>query len=368
MRIPFLKASLPRIEAWQDHLQTAYDQSWFSNFGTLERRFAAQCATTFARSGYEVVTVTNATSGLTAALIGLGVKGRVLIPSFTFAGTLHAVKAAGCTPYLADVDPMTSELSLGELDKALERGGIHAVMPVRAFGFVRDQSALVARCKDHGIPVIFDSAAAFGAPGLHGAVGSAGGEIEVFSLHATKTVAVGEGGLVFAPSEIAERIRQATNFGFQPDRRFGDGGNMKLDEVRAAIGLAALEQAPGIIARRAELAAEYGALFAKQNKVAAAPTDPGPTPWQSYPVCFANTELRSAAIGELAKDGIETRAYYAPSLSQAYLGARLEGQGETPVSDDLADRMLCLPLYHQMSQNESDYVLRALQKMLEVLA
>ncbi len=364
MRVPFLRASLPPIEAWAPSLQTAYDKKWFSNFGSIERRFAERCAEVFGAPDYEVVPVTNATSGLTATLLGLGIKGRVLLPAFTFAGTLHAIKAAGCLPCLGDVDPQTGELTIAAVEQALSRGPVEAIMPVRAYGFVRNRDDLIAYCSDRNIPVIFDSAAAFGAPGLHGKIGSSLGEIEVFSLHATKTVSVGEGGLIFAPRDVADRIRSVTNFGFRPDRSFGDGGNMKLDEVRAAIGLAALDTAPEIIAHRARIAADYDAALDPWTAIATRPVAPGPTPWQSYPVRFATHEARQIVETALAEKDIETRIYYAPSLSKGYLGDELEGQDMVQTSEMLAETMLCLPIHPAMTQPERDHVLAALTQAL----
>lgn len=365
--IPFLRAELPPIATWIPILQEAYARHHFTNFGILEREFATRCRDLYAAPGYDVVTVTNATCGMTAVLMGLGIVGRVVMPAFTFPATLQAIVMARCTPVVLDIDRKYWELDLLQTERALAGGDVAAVVTVRPYGFVRDQGQLAALCQRYGCPLLIDAAAAFGHPGRRGAIGSSSGEIEVISLHATKTFAVGEGGLVFAPAGHAATIRGVTNFAFDVDRNFGDGGNMKLDEIRAAIGLAMLEQIDGIVARRAAIAHTYHRTFVPHAAAGLVllPSDVGATAWQCFPVRCRDTALRDHLASDLAAAGIGTRAYYSPNASEGYRGGA--GMIEPAVPSEanfLSAQVLCLPLYPGLTDREVATIMDALDDSL----
>ena len=355
--MPFLRAYLPPVADWAPLLELSYAQQRFSNFGPAHERFCQACRR-FAALGYEPVLVANATAGLTAVLTALNTQGAVVLPAFTFPATLHAVIAAGCEPILCDADPTTWEMDLTHLERLFSEYSVAAVMPVRSYGLIRDQSALLALTKANNAPVIFDSAAGFGHPDRLGSIGSANGEIEVFSLHATKVFAIGEGGLIFLPEAQAARLRATVNFGFLPDRRFEDGCNAKIDEIRAAIGLAMLDQIDGIILQRDQRARAYARLFARFEDRVTAAVAPGPTPWQSYPVRFQNGSLRDVVMRRLMAAGIETRPYYAPTIGSGYAGIRGPrfDPALTPVAERLSREVLCFPIYQSMTGDEQTYV------------
>ncbi len=158
-RFPLICPVLPKPEAWLPYLQTSYDHHYFTNFGPNEQLLSRRLADRFCPNG-EVVLACNATAALTATLIALNVHGLVAVPAFTFPATLQAIGAAGCQPLLLDVDPVTWELQPATVARAMERHRIDAIMPVRVFGFVRDNAEMIALASDRNIPVVFDAAAA----------------------------------------------------------------------------------------------------------------------------------------------------------------------------------------------------------------
>lgn len=370
MKVPFLRANLSPPETWVPLLVTSYEHHRFSNFGPLYARFCNLCTERFATDGYRAVLVANATVGLTAALIAREVRGDVIIPAFTFPATMLAVIAAGCRPVLCDVDPQTWELDTGRVRRLLETRRIGAVMPVRSFGLFRDYTDMLRVCAEHRCPVIVDAAASFGHNEHRHAIGSPQGHVEVFSLHATKVFSIGEGGLVFAPRDVAAALERVQNFGLNPDRTFGDGCNAKVDEVRCAIGLAALESIDAVIATRSALAAKYLSLFARYPQLVQCPAAAGPTPWQTFPIRFRSGEARSAAVNRLASRGIETRPYYAPALGEGYKGRHGFDweRGTTPVAEALAQQMLCFPIYESITEEEQAFVLAETAVLLEDMA
>lgn len=364
-RIPFLRPRLPAVEQWAPRLAESYSAEHFTNFGPLERRFAAACAERYAAPGYQVVTVGNATAGLTAALLSIprptGRPPRVAVPAFTFPATLHAALHAGFEVVLCDVDPTTWELDPACLERLAREQPLEAVVPVRSYGFVRDLGPVLDIAAGIGARVVVDGAAAFGHPGRAGAIGSGHREIEVVSLHATKTFAVGEGGLMFVPDELATTLRSTTNFGMASPSpsSFGNGGNMKLDEFHAAVGLAALEEIDEHVQERSVLAGDYAALFDNLASTAVPGTDVGATAWQCFPVRFASTAQRDAVESGLQARRVATRRYYTPALASGYRGDRIPwfDPAQTPVAERLAHEMLCLPIYVGMTGAERSHLM-----------
>ncbi|MEL6569301.1 MAG: DegT/DnrJ/EryC1/StrS family aminotransferase [Pseudomonadota bacterium] len=345
MLFPYLKPVIPPPEAWVPHLEASYKAKFFSNFGPLAVRLAEQMSETYLHPSYEGVLCSSNTAGLLAALNAIDVYGKkVILPDFTFAATPQAIFAAGATPVVCDIDPMIWELCPKSLAAALDQHpDVAAVIHVRPFGFVRDISATREICASRDLPLIVDAAAGLGKTDTDHRFGSDHGEIEVFSLHATKVFAIGEGGFVGAPPDMIAKIRRAMNFGFNRDRTYEDGLNGKIDEFRAAIGLSTIEMINGWIDVRRQHAEFYDAYFEAlpQHKLI---QSPGNSPWAQYPVLF-DKDIDNAAIGVFADLGIEIKKYYWPGVNNAYRGRRPIEAMPLPVSESLQNRFACLPIY-----------------------
>ena len=195
IRFPLIRPVMPEPAAWLPYLKSAYDARYFTNFGPNEQLLCRRLAERFGNHGSEVVLTSNATVALTAALFAMGVNGNVAVPAFTFPATMQAIIAAGCHPILLDVDPATWEITPEILSDAMSRHTLAAVMPVRVFGLVRDHSELVSLALKHDVQVITDAAAALGHVRFNIPPNEAR-YVEVFSLHATKSFAIGEGGAI----------------------------------------------------------------------------------------------------------------------------------------------------------------------------
>jgi dTDP-4-amino-4,6-dideoxygalactose transaminase len=356
-RFPLIRPVLPRPDVWLPYLQPAYERHYFTNFGPSERLLSQRIAARFCAPGGEVVLASNATIALTATLMALGVRGRVAIPAFTFPATLQAVLAAGCRPVLLDVDPVTWELTPAIVRWALADGTLAAIMPVRAFGFLRDHGELIALARGAGIPIVFDSAAALGHVRLPIGGGDDAGYSEVFSLHATKSFAIGEGGAILCAPALAAQLRRTLNFGQNEDRSFGDGINGKMAEVQAAVGNAALDMLDGLLARRLQVAAAYMEMFRPYNALTL-PVETAGCPWSLFPLLLAEGSDTAAVVEKAASRGLQLRRYYFPSLSQGYRGKDGVDMGAGPltVSEALSRRMVCFPVYADMTSNELDEI------------
>ncbi len=356
---------MPAPEEWLPYLRESYAVKRFSNFGPasqeLEERLLAKCG--FEKRAF--LLASSATSGLAAMLLALDIRGRVVLPAFTFPATLRAVQMAGCTPVLCDVDPATWEMTIETLEPALVEGPVHAVVPVRAFGFCRDQEPLVRRCAADGIPVILDSAGAFG--GQIDASRWVGSQAvaEVFSFHATKVFGIGEGGAICVDQALAGDARSALNFGIAPQAT-GRGLNGKLAEFPAAIGLALLERFDDYVRHRRALAARYLEKLSHYPEFRL-PCRTGNSVWQCFPALLSD-DLDAGEFVRLAlRQGLELRRYYHPVLS---LAGEQESAAGVPLatSAELAARMICLPIYSDMSLREQDEVIACVEEILVTLA
>lgn len=257
--IPLLVPDMPTADELLPWLRRIDDNRWYTNYGPLNDEFERQLhAWVGGGDGVRLTTVANCTLGLELALAGLELArdARVLVPAITFVASGTAVQRSGLVPLLCDVDPDSWLLTPAIARRALERERFDAVMPVATFGSPQDGAAWDAFAEETGIPVVIDAAGAFGNQHV-GRLSSV-----VFSLHATKSLGAGEGGIVAScDAGLVARVRRATNFGIDLASPYGDalpgGTNAKLSEYHAAVGLAALPRWQRNLARRNALWDDY---------------------------------------------------------------------------------------------------------------
>ena len=362
-RFPFIRPLIPPVTEWAEHLELAYGARWFSNFGPVTRKFESQLGHRFCGSNEIMITASNCTAGISAALIALKVHGAVLIPAFTFPATMSAVIMAGAEPCVLDVDLETWCLSLSRLEKSVRSGKYDAVVLVAPFGLPRDFSEHFQICQKYNVPVVIDNAA-----GLGGKVVALPDEncFEVFSLHATKPFAIGEGGVIRSQSHHAEALRLALNFGLEHGAPAAGcwGINGKLPEVSAAVGLAVLEDFDRIIAHRRAAALRYIDLLKNFNNLDY-PMEVDRAPWQVFPVLLPSAEITNQFIQGTAEESLQVRRGYHPSLED-WPGTRK--MAACPNARSLAERVIALPIYSDITEDEVSHIItivrRCLQKVL----
>ncbi|WP_454707927.1 DegT/DnrJ/EryC1/StrS family aminotransferase [Delftia acidovorans] len=245
--VPLLVPDMPSPQTLLPWLERMHSARHYSNFGPLVRELESEFARRFTMPVDSLTTVSNATLGLELVLqaLELAPKSRVLLPAFTFVATATAVIRAGHVPVLADVDPESWLLTPDIARAASADTRVDAVLPVATFGMPHDMQAWQRFEESTGLPVVIDAAAAYGSQWLQKAQGTL-----VFSLHTTKSLPAGEGGLVISTRPgLAARVRQMSNFGINLDPAVdlpigtlaSIGSNAKMSEYHAAIGLASLQ-------------------------------------------------------------------------------------------------------------------------------
>jgi dTDP-4-amino-4,6-dideoxygalactose transaminase len=360
-RFPVVRSAFPAPEKWLPFLQESYEQNWFTNFGPVATRFETALAARFGELGDAFVATSSATAGLAACLIAESVTGIVLVPAFTFPASVGAVRMAGAEPMLIDVDATTWACDPRKLGRALDRTGAEAVMLVAPFGISLDFSAHVALCRARGVTVVIDNAAGLGG-GPRSRRPLRGSAYEIYSLHATKPFAVGEGGAVQTTADRADAVRAAINFGFphNAEHRGRWGINGKMSEFAAAVGMAMLAGYSEVVAARQQQARRYIELFARFDDIVMH-REIADTPWQVFPCLLPSPAAAEDFTAEAALRGLELRRYYRPSLSQWGGIAVAEN---CSISEMLAERMICLPIYSRTTTKEIAAIHRIIETCL----
>jgi dTDP-4-amino-4,6-dideoxygalactose transaminase len=352
--IRFQRPELPPSETIDSYLDLSREERWFSNGGPCSKLLQERLGE---RVGAYCTPVASGTLGLMVALaatLGKRGGGEALMPSFTFIATPLAAIWSGLRPRLHDVDPEHWHLAPDGLEASLAAGGeAQVAIAVSAFGTpppVAVRERWERACRSAGVPLIVDSAAAFGAVGNDGVPVGRQGDVEVVSFHATKPFAIGEGGAVFTRDrELHERIEQEVNFGFRPDLSVASAGglNAKMSELHAATGLAVLDGFDSVLEHRRTAAAD---LRGRMNAAGTWQRECELSTWQFTPVLFASEETRERAVRR-CRDAVETRVYYQP-IQQLIPDEVSLVEGGTPFAEDLYRRMLCLPMANDLSDEE----------------
>lgn len=343
-----MKPRLAPLESVLPYLRRMEASGRFANGGPLARELESRLARRLGVDPAQVVAVVSATAGLTGAL-SVSPQRVWAVPAFTFAATAHAVVASGGEMEIHDVDPLNWQLVTGDLCRGL--------VPVLPFGCGLDLGAWPADAE-----VVVDAAASLGAAQRD--LGSLPASwTVVFSLHATKVMPCGEGGLaVFGDPARAAELRSWAHFRLDEGRSaIGPGANALMPETSAAFGLAALD------GWDQELS-EWRAARAMSEEVMreldlAGPPDAGADAHPYWLIRLPTVDARVRAESALAAQGIASRRWWGPGLHRmpAFDG---RVQPDCPVTDDLAQTTLGLPFWRGMTALEVGRVRAALASAL----
>jgi dTDP-4-amino-4,6-dideoxygalactose transaminase len=343
--IPLMRPQLPTAEELLPYLQRIDERRIYSNFGPLQEEFLQRLLAFQEELEQHVVhgvLTCNATQALelTLAALGLPTGSRVAVPALTFPATATAVQRCGLVPVAFDVDALSWLLTPACLPDDTAIAGIAAVLPVSTFGMPQDAKAWSNWSQRHRIPVVIDAAAAFGAQQTAPQVTA------VFSLHATKTLSSGEGGLIITRDcALASRLRSMSNFGIAAPAP-SVATNAKMSEYHAAVGLAHLKLWPTHVqARRQVLRAYHHALAPFIGQILDLQENTGLYAPSVFTVRLRSAELRVALETACQRDGIQTRRWYQPLVHQTPTLSGIESGAAMPVAQGLARRLIGMPFF-----------------------
>ncbi|MBL0405059.1 DegT/DnrJ/EryC1/StrS family aminotransferase [Microvirga aerilata] len=355
--IKVLVPKLPTASAIAPYLARIDASRIYSNYGPLSREFSASLSKLTGAAG---VTLTcNGTAAIELALRAKSCSkgGICIMPAFTFIASTHAVCNAGLTPFLVEVDPDTlmvtpeiAEAALQQLDTLPA-----AVLVVSAFGAPPDFDDWMAFEVKHGIPVVFDAAAA-----VTSVFDRVGAQPVCVSLHATKVLGIGEGGAILsADADFTESTTAMTGFGFLGSERLSAirGGNYRISEYAAAVGLAALEALPTRLDRLRLLIDAYATRL--KNKEARLQPGAGDE-WVTMTLNVVLPEKSVAStLDKLAAAGVEWRRWWGLGCHRHPAFADVP-RTDLSATNSLAKCVIGLPFHEDLSEADIDRVVACL--------
>ena len=348
-RLPLVRPTIDDVPGLTAELGAILERGLLTNNVTVRRLEEAVAE----RLGTEVVAVSSCTAGLMLVLQALDATGRVVMPSFTFSASGHAVLWTGGHPDFADVEPVRATLDPARAAELLD--GAAAMTATHIYGSPCDVEALGALADDAGVPLVYDAAHGLGSMRAGTPLGRFGAA-EVFSLSPTKVVVAGEGGLVSTTDpELAERIRVGRDYGNPGDydTRF-PGLNARMSELHAAVALASFERLDEHIAARTALVDRFEGTVAGVPGLRVVRPAEGDTSTYKDLTLVVDADAFGLTAPQLQRaldaEGIDSRRYFHPPIhrQQAYVG-RWASPRPLPVTDELAASVLSPPLWSHMT-------------------
>jgi perosamine synthetase len=317
--------------------------------------------------------VSSGTAGLHMLCVaaGIGPGDEVITSPYSFVASANCAIYEGATPVFADVDARTLNLDPGAVEEAVTER-TKAVVAVDIYGYPCELDELRALCDRHGLVLIQDACEALGARYKGDPVGSQGPSA-VFAFYPNKQITTGEGGMVTTHSEDEHRLLvslrnqgRADGGGWLEHARLGF--NYRIDDIRAAIGIAQLEKLPEILAGRSAAAARYEDLLADVDGLVLPCADDAAheRSWFVYVVALPAGTDREAVIAALDERGVQTARYLPCIHLQPYMRERYGfREGLCPVAEDASARTLALPFHTRIDEDDQAYVAEALRTALE---
>lgn len=379
----FIPFALPDIgEEEIDAVVEAMRSGWLTTgprVAQFEDEFAAALG-----PGVQAVALNSATAGLHLGLesLGIGPGDEVIVPTWTFTASAEVVRYVGATPVFVDVEPHSLLLDLEAAEAALT-SSTRAVVPVHFAGLPVDRETLARFARSHAIAVVEDAAHAFPCTSSGLPVGTGTSEVVAFSFYATKTMTTGEGGMaVTTDPALAARMRTMRLHGINRDvfdryrstapawryEVVAPGFKYNLTDPAAAMGRVQLRRAQAMRDRRAAIAARYSSAFADLPLLL--PADAGPDSlhaWHLYVVQLGEPARldRDAFIAGMAERGVGCSVHFIP-LHQQPVWQQLAGlrDDDFPVASAAIDRVVSLPIFSSMSDDQVDRVVAAVQQLV----
>ena len=365
-RILVTRSSMPPLDEYVAEIAPLWESHWLTNMGEKHRELEAALKERLQVG--DAALFTNGHNALECILEALGLPkgGEVVTTPFTFASTTHAIVRKGLVPVFADVRPSDLTLDPEAVDAAITPRTV-AILPVHVYGNLCDVDALRGIADRHGLKLVYDAAHAFGVERRNLATGewegaASFGDAAMLSFHATKVFNTIEGGCVcFKDPALGAELACWRNFGIDgPEDVVRVGGNAKMNEFCAAMGLCNLRHLDDEIAKRGAAAERYWENLAGIPGVRTIEPVKGVSPNYAYlPVLFdpeAFGATRDDVFDALASEGVGARKYFFPLVTDFACYRSVYSSEATPVAKRAAERVLTLPLYADLALADVDRI------------
>lgn len=355
-KILVTRSSIPTLEEYIEEIKDLWDTHWLTNMGVkhqlLEEKLKEYLNTE------NITLFVNGHLALESIIQAMDLKGEVITTPFTFISTTHAIVRNGLTPVFCDInyDDYTIDVSKIE-DLITERTS--AIIPVHVYGNICDYQQIDRIARKYDLKVIYDAAHAFGEK-IDGINVSNLGDASMFSFHATKVFNTIEGGAVtYKKNELKEKLDQIKNFGITgPESIESVGGNAKMNEFQAAMGICNLRHVDDEIEKRKKVVERYKEKLSDIKGIKLNEEKENiKSNYAYFPVLFDGYKAnRDEIYEELKKNNIMTRKYFYPLTNDVQCYKNQFNVEETPTAKYVSDRILTLPLYADLGLSDVDRI------------
>ncbi len=352
------RSAMPPFAEYCEEIRELWDSRWLTNMGVKHERLREELADYLDAPHMDILT--NGHLSLELSLQALELEGEVITTPFTFASTTQAIVRSGLTPVFCDVDSLTLTMDPAKIEPLITERTC-ALVPVHVYGNFCDVEAIDRIAQRYGLRVLYDAAHAFGAR-YKGRGAGAFGDVSCFSFHATKVFHTLEGGgACFQDEAFGQRLARLKNFGLENPERVTDlGGNAKLDEFRAAMGLCNLQHVAEELEKRSRVEERYRERLEDVPGLRLKVLQPEVQSNHAYfPVLFDEKRFgadRNRVQKALREQGVMARKYFYP-LTNAFpcFQGRFHPE-ETPEALRASRQVLCLPLYGDLPLETVDEI------------
>ena len=360
MAINVTRSSMPSFEEYCEEIRDLWDSRWLTNMGAKHRKLEEALQNYLGAD--HVVLHTNGHLALETMIRAMDFPAgaEVITTPFTFVSTTHAIAANNLVPVFCDVNDRDYTMDVTKIEPLITEKTV-AIVPVHVYGNLCDVEAIHRIAKKYDLKVIYDAAHAFGAS-YQGISSACFGDASMFSFHATKVFNTIEGGAIcLKDTALEQKLTQLRNFGFASQEDcIHVGGNSKMNEFQAAMGLCNLRHLDGEIAKRGAAVEWYRSRLSGVAGIRLCDPQPEVTPNYAYfPVVFDGYRYdRDQVFARLAEQGITARKYFYPLTNDfaCYRNLPTGNSEKTPVARYIADRVLTLPLYADLSREDVDRI------------
>ncbi len=349
---------LPPIEEYQKQLQRAWNNRWLTNRGELVLELEEKLKKYLNVSN--IIVTNNGTVPLQIALKLLGKSGEIITTPFSYVATSAAIVWENCTPVFVDIDPEFLTIDESKIETAIT-DKTTGILVTHVFGNPCALDEIDRIAKKYNLKVIYDAAHAFGVT-YNGRSVFDYGDVSTCSFHATKLFHTGEGGAMFCNDEnLRHQLYYSHNFGHNGPLDFhGLGINGKISELQAAMGLAVFPYMEHILESRKKAVDFYRSNLDFSGLRTMKIRENTKWNYSYFPVIFENEAMLLKVQKALNVEEIFPRRYFYPSLNTiAYVGG-----GAMPVSESVASRILCLPLFADMEQADLEKITQTINANL----
>lgn len=351
---------LPDLKEFIPYMESIWDNKILTNGGPMHERLEKELCNYLGVN--EVALFNNGTIALLTALQALRITGEVITTPYSFVATAHSLLWNGIKPIFVDIDPVTLNMDPDSIEAAITPQTT-AIMPVHCYGNPCDVDKIQRIADNYNLRVIYDAAHAFGVNDAGGSV-LRHGDLSTISFHATKVFNTFEGGAIICPDKKTKtRINNLKNFGIVDETTVvAPGINGKMSEINAAFGLLQLKHVDSAIARRKEIDMYYREALAGVDGITLiAPTGQLRANYSYFPILIEDDFRmdREALYAFLKAQDIFSRRYFFPLISEfpMYRGMPSSAKENLPVANNVARRVLCLPIYPDLSHSDQTRII-----------